>query len=313
MIKFFEKLFRGKDSRIAEQKQPSVQLSSYNAPTVDMKLKEIPAQNTSSQKIYVSYATNVGKVRGENEDNYFVDSVGIRILENESGERTLDGSYPRIFAVCDGMGGEAYGEEASRITADVLREAARLLGEASAEELDDLIHQVVTKANDRIVEMRRERRCGISGSTLAMVCLREGQAYAYNIGDSKVYCLEDGVLVQVNEDQTVAARKVKANIYTEEEARKSSDFSKLTSFVGVDDRGIGIKALTYAPICMTNRVLVLCSDGLSDMCEKEEIVGVLSAVSGNKAEALVRRALERGGEDNVTCIVIECSDEDIKE
>lgn len=344
MLKIFEKLFKGKTSGEAENGKvpeseeqtppaeaeaavgalanavpvgttgadgPLIQLSSLDMPTLDMGLTGVPELSTKT--IFVSYATNIGKVRDGNEDNYYVDSVGLRLQENESGEKKLDWKFPRVFAVCDGMGGEAYGEVASQITADTIRGTVQQIREASSEELDEVIHQMVTAANDRIIEMRKERRCGISGSTLAMVCLYGLDAHIYSIGDSKVYCLEDGILTQINEDQTVAARKVKANIYTEEEARQSSDFSKLTCFVGVDDRGIGLKALTYQPIRMEDQILVLCSDGLSDMCEKEEIAQVLLETNGNKAEALVERALERGGEDNVTCIVIECREEDTRE
>ena len=255
--------------------------------------------------VHISYATNVGKVRQANEDNFYVDSAGIRISENEAGSRNIELNETRVFAVCDGMGGEAYGEEASRIVASTLLEMISEVKASETAELDKVMEKFVQAANDRICEMRLEKRCGISGSTLAMLCMCEKNVFTYNLGDSKVFRFSEGKLTQISEDQTVAARKVKANIYTEEEARKSSDFFKLTAFVGMDDRGVGIRPLSYAPIPLTTQKFLLCSDGLTDMCENEEIAEVLEGTELNKAEVLVERAMQHGGEDNITCIVVE--------
>ena len=130
-----------------------------------------------------------------------------------------------------------------------------------------------------------------------------------NIGDSRCYICNNNQLTQITEDDSVCYDLYKKGEITKEEINTHPKRNEITKAIGL------IPNLKFKVHILKEKFtrILLCSDGLSDMCEKEEIAGVLSAVSGNKAEALVRRALEQGGEDNVTCIVIECSDEDTKE
>ena len=92
--------------------------------------------------------------------------------------------------------------------------------------------------------------------------------------------------------------------YTEEEAKNSRDVHVITSFIGVDSREVGLKALSYKPIKTADITVLICSDGLTDMCTNDEIKEILSQECDNHAQLLVDKALENGGEDNVTCIVI---------
>lgn len=248
-------------------------------------------------------ASDTGKVRQHNEDNYFADDSGILTRENSSSAFQLTTEHCRIFAVCDGMGGESFGDVASRISVETFSDFIESFRNADVSDLHNIVNKYASEANNRICQMTAEQKCRRSGSTLAMVCICQNMVYSYNIGDSRVYYFSGNKLTQITEDQTLAIKKLKANIYTEEEAKNSPDSHKITSFIGVDDRKIGLKALAYTPFKLNGKILI-CSDGLTDMCSDAEIMEILASDSENPALALVNKALENGGEDNVTCIVI---------
>lgn len=257
--------------------------------------------------ITVTAATNVGKVRQHNEDNYYADALGTRSLQNQSekAEVNINAEERYIFAVCDGMGGESYGDEASNIAIETLLDFSDKLKSADEAELKNVVNAYASTANDKICDMIRAKKCSRSGSTLVLVCLEQTKVYVFSIGDSRVYHYNGEKLVQITEDQTLAVKKLKANIYTEEEARTSPDAHKITSFLGMDNRGFGITALAYDPFYVNDgSVLLLCSDGLTDMCTDDEINEMLLSSEENLAQTLIDRALQNGGLDNVTCITV---------
>lgn len=270
----------------------------------NFKPKNIKDLSENKLNIIVSVSSNVGKVRSNNEDNFYCDYIGYRTEINCSYKKVVGSNGRCIFAVCDGMGGELYGEEASQISVKTLEELSEEINSVETDNLHEVINYYSDEANKRICEMVEEKRCKRSGSTLAMVCIADNKVYAFNIGDSRVYYFSENKLRQITEDQTLAMRKLKANIYTEEEARNSLDSHKITSFLGVDDRGIGLNSLSYPPFEFDNGKILICSDGLTDMCSDDEIAEILCEKTDNYAELLVNRAVANGGKDNITCVVI---------
>lgn len=268
-----------------------------------LKLNSPPADCEHDIIVYV--ASDTGKIRSDNEDNFYCDGLGYRTISDCSYKKIIRNTPRCVFAVCDGMGGESYGELASQIAAETLGQFSSKINAALPDKLHGEVNSYAGEANNRICDMVEEKLCRRSGSTLAMVCIADGKVYAFNIGDSRVYFFSGGKIRQVTEDQTLAMRKVKANIYTEEEAKNSPDSHKITSFLGVDDRRIGLNALKYEPFQLDDGKILICSDGLTDMCSDDEISEVLSAEHENYAEQLVKKALDNGGEDNVTCVVIQ--------
>lgn len=258
------------------------------------------------ERLLVSYSTNIGMHREENQDNYFIDSTGRKMKENISGVRQLDLSERRVFSVFDGMGGEACGAEASELASAVLIDCLREVKEALPEMLSDVVNDYISRANNEICDMTSGKGCGTSGSTFAMVCIDEKYFRGYSLGDSKILMYDKKSLCQINEDQTVAAQKVRAGIYSWEEAVNKEDYSKLTMFIGVDFVKKGLMSRNYGPFDIMGKTIVLCSDGLTNACDTEEIIEILSSTVQNKAEALVNLALCNDADDNVTCIVIDC-------
>lgn len=261
-------------------------------------------KNIGKQTVLISYATNIGNVRPKNEDNLFIDGLGTRAKENMSGNRLLNHSERYTFAVCDGMGGEQFGDEASAIASLAIAQYATQLNRVKPEVLPDTVNKLVSEANNRISRMVYSKHANLSGSTLVLTCLRKNKAYIFNLGDSRAYFFKDGELRQITEDHTVAKRKEKSQPLSDDDRKKLSDTHRLTTFLGVDSRWIGLKAQAYEPLNIRKGILLLCSDGLTDMCSKSEISEILSGEFKNCADRLVKRALKNGGTDNITCLAI---------
>ncbi len=258
-----------------------------------------PASN--GKQLFVSYVTDPGKIRDNNEDNFCLDLSCIKTEDTTSGTITLSAENTRVFAVFDGMGGEAFGEEASHIAAKTLQKHIPRFNETNT--IRTAVNEFVKQANLQICDMIRQKCCHRSGCTMALVCIRDNKVYAFTIGDSRIYYY-NGVLHQISEDQTLAVQKLQANIYTEEEARNSNDAHKITSYLGIDQRNTGVSMHSYKPFSLGKGTILLCSDGLTDMCRNAFIADILCNSKGDKAQNLLNAALANGGEDNITCVLI---------
>ena len=258
-------------------------------------------------KIKVSISTNPGCIRQDNEDNYFATGIGCKTKTSFSNDYTIEIGQFGVFSIFDGMGGESYGEEASRIAAETLNDfSERLLSDNVDEKsIKSNVEQYIAIATNRISDMISKRKCNCSGCTMAMVVIYREMVYAFSIGDSRIYRICDDVFIQISEDQTLALKKLKANIYTKDEARNNPDSHKITSYIGLNNRGVGVPYLSYSPFPLSDSVVLLCSDGLTDMCNDDEILTVISTTSNEIADRLSKLAIKNGGEDNITCIVIQ--------
>lgn len=260
-------------------------------------------------RLNISVSTNVGKIRANNEDNFYANG---KILTDELSD-DFSASYEEkitdsaVFAVCDGMGGESFGEVASETAVKVLHEFRDMINSAAdVKEQVAAVNAYANAANDRINEEVLKAGGERGGTTLTLACIRNHIVYMYYLGDSRIYLMRDGVLTRLTRDHTVAYDMIDSNVLTEEEAEKSPDRHRLTMYLGVDEDEETIKAGFAGSYTLTpgDRYL-MCSDGLNEMCSSDEIKSVLSARDKNPAKTLVERALKNGGRDNVTCLVIE--------
>ncbi|MDV3219950.1 PP2C family serine/threonine-protein phosphatase [Intrasporangium sp.] len=228
-------------------------------------------------------ATDVGRVRRHNEDS--ARAAGL------------------IFVVADGMGGHAAGEVASGIAVDALME----LAERPVLHQHDIVDQV-GEANRRILESaaRHPEQTGM-GTTVAGLALVSGGGsqhwVVFNIGDSRVYRLIDGHLSQVTVDHSEIQELVERGVITAEQAQRHPGRNVITRSLGRDPMG-PVDTWVFPPY--PGEVFVICSDGLSNELPTEEIEDVVRAVDDPEVAAgeLVRRAVEAGGRDNVTAIVV---------
>lgn len=262
------------------------------------------------RKIGHAAISHPGFVRTNNEDNIYCDG-GIITPETRDVPFVSCGSadVPCLFAVCDGMGGEADGEVASLTAVQTLADHADAikLAAANGQDIDRAVCAYVADANARLCNMMRGRSARM-GTTLALAVITATHIHAYNIGDSRIYIFKDGKLTQLTEDHTMAVQKVKMGLITKQEAERDKSRHVLTRYLGIfeDEMTLTPDVIPPVPADDTYRLL-LCSDGLTDMVSDEQIESVLREAMDAKdeADALVKAALRNGGRDNVTCIVID--------
>src|SRR5919199_5523965 len=232
--------------------------------------------------------TDPGKVRKNNEDS---------LLVGEGRDKTL-------FVVADGIGGFEAGEVASSIAVDVLKDVE------SSQSLEDAIRE----ANRRIlVAARGDERLSNMGTTVVAVRFggteEEPLAEVSHVGDSRVYLFRDGELRPLTEDHSLVAELVRSGDLTRAQASEHPQKNLITRALGAEEE---VEADTIVLPVKPGDRLLLCSDGLSDMVPEPKMLDLLTAHPENTertAHALVRAALDAGGADNITVVVVDVREE----
>jgi PPM family protein phosphatase len=245
-------------------------------------------QAPAGMEIIGAMRTDTGLVRTLNEDSV------AWVTPHDDDAATNRGS---LALVADGMGGHAAGEVASALAADVVR---RLYYG-----LDGPIPQVLANAfaaaNRAIIEYAQEHpECRGMGTTCTVLAFRDSQAWLAHIGDSRAYLLRDRHLIQLSEDQTLVAKLVSEGTITQAEADHSPMHNVILQALGTTSNikpMIGAKGLPL----QSGDVLILCSDGVSNMVPDDKIADVASRLPPQEAcDALIEAALAAGGHDNAS-------------
>lgn len=245
--------------------------------------------------------TDVGKIRGNNEDNYFVNG---KFKENTDtlNEKCEDNKQRQsyVYSVCDGMGGEACGEVASLI-------AAKSLVKFADKKINACINDYVGYANKLICNEIEKNDGARMGSTVALLYIDDTGAYGYNIGDSRIYLVRDGYIRQLSKDHTQAQSLVDMGFLKPEDMNSHKGKHKLTQHFGIFPDELIIEPYEAEIVSVKqNDIFILCSDGLTDMMDDNEIFSVASETLSpiDMAEKLVDIAVEKGGKDNTTVVVV---------
>ena len=282
-----------------------------------------PSASDGSWRVAASARTSVGRQRSDNQDAFGMLHLGSGTSESEgdagedgwagfSTSARLDAGDPGcLLVVADGMGGAAAGEVASRLAVATVRE---VVGSRWSErrddgvsptpdELSEILRAAAVEANDRIHEWsaRHSEYRGM-GSTLTALGVVDRSAVVAQVGDSRAYLFRDGEERQLTEDQTMARKLVESGSLAPEEAEGSSQAHMLLQALGTEPE--------VRPSVDTHRLrpddrLLLCSDGLSDPLSADEMREILrgSPDPERATEALIERANERGGPDNITVLL----------
>lgn len=234
-------------------------------------------------KAYVN--TNIGQ-RDNNEDSHYMSSDG------------------NLLILADGMGGHAAGEKASEMAVSLLKKkmSVRIKDEQT---LLNLLNKSIQEVNKEIyLESISNVKYRGMGTTLSLVYYAFGNFYYVNIGDSRIYRFMDGDLVQLSKDDSFVNYLLELGDITEEEARVHPKRNILTKALGTSE-GIDfvVKAIDEE---MVEKIL-LCSDGLTDILEKEEIESILNSDldTNVKVDQLIKDTLDNGGKDNITVIILD--------
>jgi serine/threonine protein phosphatase PrpC len=246
-------------------------------------------------KIHAHGATDVGRARQLNEDHFLVDA--------ELG----------LYVVCDGMGGHASGDVASRTAADTVRSylhqrrdvlSAVARGEASPDEAAALLRHGIQSASAQIHGMGQQdaSRKGM-GTTCTALLVLGGKGIMGHVGDSRLYVARAGQVYQLSEDHTFVQEAIRRGMLTPEQAADHPHANVVTRAVGPSP-SVLVDTLVFD--VLQGDTLLLCSDGLHGYVhEPGELASalhpeVLESISGR----LVDLANERGGADNITALVV---------
>ena len=211
-----------------------------------------------------------------------------------------------VAAVADGMGGVRGGAFAS----NKLQEALATL--ISRDQYDEphptKLHSLVNEINFDILDYA-ENDPGLfgMGTTMTLAWLKEGTLSLVNVGDSRLYRLQDGSFEQLSQDQSYVGKLVREGQITPEEAREHPERNVIDQAVGSHPEGVlpDISTFSYQP----GDLFLLCSDGLNEELTDNQMSCLLKDGNGSslmeKAKALVEKALAAGGRDNVSVILLE--------
>jgi len=230
--------------------------------------------------------SDVGLVRNNNEDSGFIGK--------------------HFLLVADGMGGHAAGELASSTTVAIVAQV-----DNSKEKLEDLesklieIPKVITKELKNAIN-KDSSRSGM-GTTLTAAVIQENQLKVSHVGDSRAYLVRNKQISRITKDQTYIQSLIDINEITESEAKNHPQRSLLLQ--AIDGITESIPVITSIEI-LENDKIVLCSDGLTNVVTDEEILEIVNQFDYVGAvSALIEKALENGGPDNITVIVADLQKE----
>jgi len=247
--------------------------------------------------VEVAAKTDVGCVRANNEDNFGYD---LRY---------------GIFVVCDGMGGQAAGEVASKLGVDTLlsyfRRAAQT-GEyqQAGAPMDGLskegtaLASAIRLANHTIFETGQQQTASAGmGSTLVAALIKGNALSIANVGDSRIYLIRQGVIQQLTQDHSLVMEQVRRGYLTREQAEHSEMQNIILKALGSEE---SVDPDVEDLVVLAGDTLLMCSDGLTKYIHDNEILQMVSdgETLSQRCSALIQTAKHRGGDDNITCLLL---------
>jgi protein phosphatase len=250
-----------------------------------------------TSSLEMAKATHTGMVRSHNEDSTATDAqIGLAVL-------------------ADGMGGYNAGEVASGIaTALISSETREALARYAPHELDEssgsplatgLLRDIIARANTSIFQSANSQsQYAGMGTTLVVTLMCNNQITVAHIGDSRCYRFRGDNLQQITRDHSLLQEQIDSGLLTKEAAKRSQNKNLVTRALGIEPE-VEAEIRTYP--AETGDIYLLCSDGLNDMVDDEDIEMTLAAIGSNlplAADQLVQMANDNGGRDNVSVVLI---------
>ena len=211
------------------------------------------------------------------------------------------GNLPNLFVVADGMGGHKAGDYASHYTVETLVESIR---EDQEKNPIKIIRKAIEKANEKVLEksLSDEGLAGM-GTTIVVATVIGHYLYVANVGDSLLYLVTDKS-TQITKDHSLVEEMVRIGEINREQARNHPDRNIITRAVGVKKE---VKIDFFDMRLHRGDLILMCSDGLSNMLEDSEIEEIIKKGGelSEIAKELVRRANQNGGKDNIAVVLAE--------
>ena len=259
-------------------------------PNLDWSRMTVTKHKSDTQRLRIVGAmrTDVGRVRSANEDT---------VVFVAPPEGSPEGKLGYLALVADGMGGHAAGEVASALAAEVIRRifySADVSPPKALKSAFEAANQVIfdhAALNPDLQGM---------GTTCTAIAIRDDRLWLAHVGDTRAYLMRDGALSQLSDDQTLHAQLIRDGVMTAAEAETSPGGNIILQALGARQ--------SFSPTIWTDGrslhrgdVIVLCSDGLYDLVDDRDMIGIISQRDPQEAcRALIDSALAGGGHDNVS-------------
>ena len=214
---------------------------------------------------------------------------------------------PHLYVVCDGVGGALGGEVASNTAVRNFIESFDAQSDAAQPPelpIESKLLYSIEQANRAVRDVSTsDPRFTNMGTTLVCACIDGTRAFIGNVGDSRAYLIRDGVCVQITHDHSLIAEQLQNGLLTQEMAEKSSLQSVITRAIGMAET---VEPDLFAATLQAEDMLLLASDGLTRYLKPAEIASIASADLELQVicKRFVECAKQRGGADNITCIVL---------
>jgi serine/threonine protein phosphatase PrpC len=227
-------------------------------------------------------ASDPGRRRRRNEDSYVVD--------------------PPLFAVADGMGGAQAGEVASKLAAGAVKERGA--------DVEELIQEANRRVHQRSIE---DPNASGMGTTLTVASVENGMVSIGHVGDSRAYLVREGRLEQVTDDHSLVGELMRSGKLSAEEAETHPQRSVITRALGTDP---DVDVDMFPIETRTGDLFLICSDGLTTMVDDRKILELVEQHRDDLqtlVKSLIKAANKGGGEDNITVVAFDITDDDAME
>lgn len=222
-----------------------------------------------------------------------------RRSNNEDAVYALENNGKYVFAVADGMGGCLGGEVASRMAIENLKDFFPV----DEDKILSKLKEVILLANKRIFERSSSsQEYSGMGTTLSVAVISGEKLHIAHVGDSRIYRVRDNEIMQLSKDHSLVAEALRMGAITPEEAKRHPMRNIITSAVGTE---LDVEVDIFEEKIACGDVIVLCTDGLSNYVEDDEIRKLVKQYEPEQAcEKLVKLAKKRNGADNISVIVV---------
>ncbi len=236
--------------------------------------------------------------------SYCVTDIGVKRNMNQdfvyASEQPV-GNLPNLFIVADGMGGHNAGDLASRSTVETMVDYIESAGEKSP---IPLLEAAILAANRKVMEKSQsDKSLEGMGTTVVAATVVEDCLYVANVGDSRLYVLDDQIQ-QITRDHSLVEEMVRAGQIGREEARNHPEKNIITRAVGMKNK---LRIDFFDVALYAGDKFLLCTDGLTNMVEDEDILELVQKETSLEAAAhrLVAMANRNGGKDNISVVLVE--------
>lgn len=232
--------------------------------------------------------TDVGLSRTENQDCFYTTEMPI-------------GNLPNLFLVADGMGGHVGGKCASHKALQTMIDTVKELEETDP---GTILEKAMLRANEEVMKEAQIQNMEGMGTTMVAATILGDRMYVANVGDSRLYTVKPGGIRQITKDHSLVEEMVRMGELDPDNARTHQKKNVITRAVGMSE---DLKIDVFETELEEESMILMCSDGLTNMVEDETIRVIINSQRDviERAEKLIEEANKNGGKDNITVVVIE--------